>query len=208
MSTYVIGDIHGCYEQLRKLIDKIPLSTSDKLIFLGDYIDRGPSSKEVIEFLTQLSKNYECIFIRGNHEQMLLDYVQRGMNLQLWYFNGAGATLRSYGGIEKIPKSHLEFFRSTKLYYIMDEKLFVHAGVKPGVPLKKQKESDLLWIRDEFIYSKNPLPDFTVIFGHTPFDRPLIQPDKIGLDTGCVYGGRLSCMCLESGRIFEISCQR
>jgi len=206
MSSYVIGDIHGCYESLKRLIDNIPLSTNDKLIFLGDYIDRGPNSKEVIDFLIQLSKNYECIFVRGNHEQMLLDYVQEGKNLQLWYLNGAGATLRSYGGIEKIPESHLEFFRSTRFYHIIDEKFFVHAGVKPGVLLENQRKSDFLWIRDEFIYSKNPLPGFIVIFGHTPFEKPLIQPDKIGLDTGCVYGGKLSCMCLESGRIFEVNC--
>ncbi|HEW91733.1 MAG TPA: serine/threonine protein phosphatase [Thermotogaceae bacterium] len=206
MSTYVIGDIHGCFKSLRNLIDILPLKSDDKLIFLGDYIDRGPNSKEVVEFLIQLSKSYECVFIRGNHEQMLLDSFKESVISQIWYFNGAAATLKSYGGISKIPTSHMDFFVSTKYYHIIENLFFVHAGVKPKVALENQRLEDFLWIRDEFIYSDDPLPGFKIIFGHTPFEKPLILPDKIGLDTGCVYGGNLSCLCLEENTIFQVPC--
>lgn len=206
MSTYVIGDIHGCLDSLKKLIETLPLNHNDRLIFLGDYIDRGPDSKGVIDFLINLSKEYECIFIRGNHEQMLLDSLDRGIISQIWSLNGGISTLRSYGGPLKIPDDHIDFFLSTRYCYIIEDKFFVHAGIKPNVPLKEQNLEDFLWIRDEFIFSENPLPGFRIFFGHTPFEEPLILRDKVGIDTGCVYGGKLSCFCLESERIFQVVC--
>lgn len=138
---------------------------------------------------------------------MLIDSLNQGTVSQLWYFNGAASTLRSYGGLLKIPDDHLDFFHSTRYYYVIEDKFFVHAGVKPKIPLEKQKIEDLLWIREEFILSQDPLPGFKVIFGHTPFEEPLILKDKIGIDTGCVYSGKLSCFCVESGGIFQVICR-
>ncbi|MGB9789817.1 MAG: metallophosphoesterase family protein [Thermotoga caldifontis] len=205
-STFVIGDVHGCLDCLTELLSKIPLTRDSRLIFLGDYVDRGPDSKGVVETLLKLSESYDCVFIRGNHEQMMLDYVLNGTNLDLWLMNGAGATLRSYGGVDKIPKDHVEFLKSTSIYYVQGNDVFVHAGVRPNVPLEEQSEFDMLWIRYEFIYSENPLPGYRIFFGHTPFQDVLILKDKVGLDTGCVYGNKLSAIALETMQIFQVSC--
>ncbi len=204
--TYAIGDIHGCLWALKELIQKLPLSSGDKLIFLGDYVDRGPDSKGVIDFLINLSKFYNCIFLRGNHEQMMLECLEKGRDCYLWELNGAGATIRSYGGVRNIPEDHLAFLQSTRLYHVSDNLIFVHAGLRPGIPIEKQDPFDLVWIRDEFIYSKDAVPGYTVIFGHTPFANVLILSDKIGVDTGCVYGGRLSCIRIEDQSIFQVEC--
>lgn len=171
-------------------------------------MDRGPDSKGVIEILLELSKSYRCIFIRGNHEQMMLDYLLKGENLDLWLMNGASATLRSYGGVDTIPREHVEFLQSAKFYHVRGNDLFVHAGVRPNVPLEKQDPFDLLWIRYEFIYSENPLPNYRIFFGHTPFQDVLILEDKVGLDTGCVYGNKLSAIALETMKVYQVSCGR
>ncbi len=204
--TFVIGDVHGCSNCLKELLGKLPLTKGTKLIFLGDYIDRGPDSKGVIETLLELSKSYDCVFLRGNHEQMMLDYLLKGENLDLWMMNGAGATLRSYGGVDRITKQHIELLESTLIYYVQGNDLFVHAGVRPNVPLEKQDRFDMLWIRYEFIYSENPLPNFRIFFGHTPFQDVLVLKDKVGLDTGCVYGNKLSAIAVETMKIYQVSC--
>jgi len=204
--TFVIGDVHGCSNCLKELLGKLPLTKGTKLIFLGDYIDRGPDSKGVIETLLELSKSYDCVFLRGNHEQMMLDYLLKGENLDLWMMNGAGATLRSYGGVDRITKQHIELLESTLIYYVQGHDLFVHAGVRPNVPLEKQDRFDMLWIRYEFIYSENPLPNFRIFFGHTSFQDVLVLKDKVGLDTGCVYGNKLSAIAVETMKIYQVSC--
>jgi serine/threonine protein phosphatase 1 len=207
---YAVGDIHGCKKALMELIDKIHLTTEDTLVFLGDYIDRGPDSKGVIEFLLDLSVRHEkTIFIKGNHEWMFQRfYTNRDPNSwELWEYNGARKTIETYGDIDKIPREHLEFIENTKLYHVEKNFFFVHGGVKPNVEIEAQKEEDMLWIRDEFIYSKNPLNGYVVVFGHTPMEEPLIQDDKIGIDTGCVYGGKLSCVRLEDKKIFQVRCR-
>ncbi|AEH50926.1 metallophosphoesterase family protein [Pseudothermotoga thermarum] len=206
--TYVVGDIHGCLWALDKLVKKLPLASDDTLIFLGDYVDRGPDSKGVIDYLIGLSKFHNCVFLRGNHEQMMLACLEKGQDCYLWEFNGANATIRSYGGIKSIPQQHIEFLKNTRLYYVKDKFIFVHAGLKPGVPLENQDPFDLVWIRDEFIYSQNPAVGYKVVFGHTPFANVLILPDKIGVDTGCVYGGKLSCIRIEDYAIFQVECER
>jgi serine/threonine protein phosphatase 1 len=154
----------------------------------------------------ELSKSYDCVFLRGNHEQMMLDYLLKGENLDLWMMNGAGATLRSYGGVDRITKQHIELLESTLIYYVQGHDLFVHAGVRPNVPLEKQDRFDMLWIRYEFIYSENPLPNFRIFFGHTPFQDVLVLKDKVGLDTGCVYGNKLSAIAVETMKIYQVSC--
>ena len=206
---YAIGDIHGCKDSLVELVNKIPLKQEDTLVFLGDYIDRGPDSKGVIDFLLNLSKEHEkTVFIKGNHEWMFKEfYIKRDPDSwELWEYNGARKTLESYGDIDNIPPEHLKFIETTKIYHIEGKYFFVHGGVKPNVKIEDQREKDMLWIRDEFIYSKAPLKGYVVVFGHTPMEEPLIQSDKIGVDTGCVYGGKLSCVRLEDKKIFQVRC--
>ncbi|WP_041081442.1 metallophosphoesterase family protein [Thermotoga profunda] len=203
---YAIGDIHGCVESLNNLMDRLPLRTGDKLIFLGDYVDRGPDSKAVVDRLMILSQTYDCVFLRGNHEWMMLNYLLDGKDFELWMMNGAGATIRSYKDVRKIPLEHLEFFKNTVYYHIEDGYFFVHAGVRPHIPLERQDTFDLLWIREEFIYSENPLKGYKVVFGHTPFNDVLVLHDKIGIDTGCVYGGKLTALRIDDGKVFQTSC--
>ena len=206
---YAIGDIHGCKGPLEKILNKIPLKEEDTLVFHGDYIDRGPDSKGVIDLLMNLSLSHpNTIFLKGNHEWMFHEfYVNRDQkSWKLWEHNGAKRTIESYGDIDSIPKSHIEFIEKTKTYHIQDGYFFVHAGVKPGVSIEDQKTEDLLWIRDEFIYSNKPLKNFIIVFGHTPMEHLFIKDDKIGIDTGCVYGGHLSCIRLRDKKEFRERC--
>jgi serine/threonine protein phosphatase 1 len=207
---FVIGDIHGCFGQLCALMDKIPINFSrDQLIFIGDYIDRGSDSIEVVDYLIDLKKQLPgTIFLKGNHEDMLENYLD-GSDRFTYLLNGGQRTLDAYlnhpnnpGGYP-VPSAHLQFFNSLHLYYQTDDYIFVHAGLRKKVPLESQKKMDVLWIRDEFIYS-----DFDfgkrVIFGHTPFKEPLMQTNKIGIDTGAVYGNRLTCVQLPEIDFFSV----
>lgn len=205
---WAIGDVHGCRNALERLISDISPTENDKLIFLGDYIDRGPDSKGVVDYLIELSKRVNCVFLRGNHEQMLLDVVDNGDDTYLWLINGAQATWRSYGNLQLLisNEEHMEFYRNTKFYHIEDNYLFVHGGVRPKVPIDKQDVRDLIWIREEFITKSHGL-GYTVIFGHTPFEDVLIMEDKIGIDTGCVYGGKLTAYNLTLSKKVQVSCR-
>ncbi len=206
---YAIGDIHGCKNSLEKLVKKVSPQSKDTMIFLGDYIDRGPDSKGVIEFLINFLRTHpNTVFLKGNHEWMFYEfYKTRDPDMwRLWEINGANLTLKNYGNIENIPKEHVEFVKNTKIYHIQDGYFFVHAGVKPNKPIEEQRSEDMLWIREEFIYSDNPLKDHIVVFGHTPMKKPLIMSDKIGIDTGCIYGGYLTCICLDDRKIFQERC--
>jgi serine/threonine protein phosphatase 1 len=206
---FVVGDIHGCFDKLRALMDKIPINyAQDQLIFIGDYIDRGPSSVEVVDYLIDLKKRFPgTIFLMGNHEDMLQNYLD-GSDRFTYLLNGGQRTLEEYLSRSNNPKTypvpseHLEFFNSLCLYYQTEDYIFVHAGLRKKVPLESQEKMDLLWIRDEFIYS-----DFNfgkrVIFGHTPFKEPLLQSNKIGIDTGAVYGNRLTCIQLPQMEFFS-----
>lgn len=199
-----IGDIHGCHDQLAALLAKVKPQPSDRLVFLGDYIDRGPRSKEVVELVLSLRQRCpDTIFLKGNHEAMLEDYLVRGERLQ-FLRNGGDATLASYGaaGAAEIPQAHRDFFNNLRLYYETDSFIFVHAGLRPGVQLAGQREQDLLWIREEFLSSSYDWGK-TVVFGHTPRTSPLITPTRIGLDTGAVYGGLLSCCEVRSGQLWQ-----
>jgi len=199
--TYAIGDIHGSLSKLEDLVSKINPSRHDNLIFLGDYIDRGEDSEGVIDFLIGLSKTSSCIFLRGNHEEMFLDFLEYGSNKMLYFSSGGLKTINSYlypsrfGShsqvVEALPMTHRDFYAELVWYYEDDQYIYVHAGVKPETEMRLQKRNDLLWIRDEFIFSSTGL-EKKVIFGHTPFARPLVKSDKIGIDTGAVYGGFLT----------------
>ncbi|MGA1874686.1 MAG: metallophosphoesterase family protein [bacterium] len=210
---FAIGDIHGCFDKLCSLMDRIaPDRLKDILIFLGDYIDRGPQSMEVVDYLLHLSEiGFKAIFLKGNHEAMLLDYLDNpdDYHRMMYMFNGGYATVESYtlrmksGGGFLVPPAHMIFFQSLRLFYETDSHIFVHAGLLPGLPLNEQKEKDLLWIRDEFIHSSYDFGKI-VVFGHTPFQEPLILEKKIGIDTGAVYGNKLSCLELPAGRFHSV----
>lgn len=200
---FIIGDIHGCLGMLKRLMDKIDWRPDrDRLIFLGDYIDRGEDSRGVIDFIlkiSQISKGVECIL--GNHETIFLDFLS-GRDMKTFLANGGAPTLQSYrnGPWDEgsmIPREHLAFLRSLRPWVELEDYYVVHAGLRPGVELAGQDLDDLVWIREPFIYSEH---DFgkRVIFGHTPFSEPLVMANKIGLDTGAVYGNRLTCLELPS----------
>jgi serine/threonine protein phosphatase 1 len=217
MRSYVVGDIHGCLEELGCLLDSLPLEPSDRVVFLGDYVDRGPDPKGVISHLIERQRigQQEFIFLKGNHEDMFLSYLDLlGKNSEIFLFNGGGTTLASYGiapttisaeeAQSRIPRSHIDFLKSLRTYCLMEPFLCVHAGIHPLRPLNEQKEKELLWIRDEFIFSPHALP-YTVLFGHTPHREVFFDlPYKIGLDTGLVYGNQLSCLEVQDKILFQI----
>jgi len=200
-TIYVVGDIHGCLEPLRRLLGKVSPGPEDEVVFVGDYIDRGPCSREVVDYL--LSRPYRCIFLLGNHERMLLSFLS-GEDEDLYLANGGQETLRSYGGDpEDIPASHLTFFQTLRPTYETSDYLFVHAGIRPMIPLAEQSIHDLVWIRHEFIRFIGTYPK-PVIFGHTPLRQVLMVEDRIGIDTGCVYGGKLTCLKLPQREIIQV----
>jgi serine/threonine protein phosphatase 1 len=205
---FAIGDIHGSFDRLQELMQKIPIDfTEDILVFIGDYIDRGPGSVEVVNYLIGLKKRVpEIIFLKGNHEDMLEKYLD-GSDRFTYLLNGGQNTLDSYlsktntSNSFPIPPDHMEFFQSLRLYYETEDYIFVHAGLRPKVPLESQEAEDLLWIRDKFIYSRYNFGK-PVVFGHTPLEKPLVEPNKIGIDTGAVYGNALTCVQLPSLEFF------
>jgi serine/threonine protein phosphatase 1 len=202
--TFVIADIHGCHDALQRLLARInPDPGQDTLVFLGDYINRGPDSRQVIETLLLLRRTHRhVITLMGNHEQMLLAYLA-GREQELFLTAGGIETLESYGitnyadiWTQKIlPAEHLDFLHSLPACWEDEEFIYVHAALEPGVHLACQKLGWLLWGRSGFIDSDH---DFgkRVIYGHTPRPLPRIEANKIGLDTGAVYGGALTCLIL------------
>ena len=207
---FAIGDIHGCYDQMIALLKKIPIDfKKDTLVFMGDYIDRGPQSVEVVDYLIKLKKRIPgIIFLKGNHEDMLEKYLN-GTDRFTYLLNGGQQTLDSYlsrstaTGTNPIPPDHMEFYKSLRLTYETDDYIFVHAGLRPKISLESQDKEDMLWIRDKFLYSRY---DFgkPVIFGHTPLGEPLVETNKIGIDTGAVYGNALTCVQLPDRVFFTV----
>ena len=212
--TFVVGDIHGCVDEVDRLLDALSPGTSDTLVFLGDYIDRGPSAKAVIERMLRLRhEGPRCVFLKGNHEDMFLAFMgEQGAYGEAFLLNGGGATLRSYG-VEgqspenvagRLPPEHLDFLRSLAMRFEQGTFLCVHAGVEPTRALDDQRDEDLLWIRDAFIARPHPF-GCTVLFGHTPHREVLLDPPyKIGLDTGLVYWNKLSCLELGEQRLYQV----
>ncbi len=201
-STYVVGDIHACLKPLQRLLGKIDPEPDEEVVFIGDYIDRGPQAREVVDYLLTLP--FRSVFLLGNHEQMLLDFLA-GQNEELFLLNGGAATMRSYGGDpDNIPAAHLRFFRSLLPTYETPDFLFVHAGVRPLVLLEQQELKDLIWIRQEFyqFVGKFAKP---IVFGHTPLKQVMLADDRIGIDTGCVYGGKLTCVKLPQREVIQVS---
>lgn len=207
MGLIAIGDIHGCRSALEKLLDKLAPGRDDHLIFVGDYIDRGPDSKGVIDRLLDLQDECTCTFLRGNHEEMMLDYLNHS-NWDLWQVNGGMETLESYSnaGHLKIPESHEAFLQATELYHATDEFFFVHAGLKPNLTvaenLKRFGSDVFLWER-EHLRSKKLAWEKTVVCGHTPQPSPISRPKLICIDTGCVFASRYGQGSLTAVRLPE-----
>jgi serine/threonine protein phosphatase 1 len=208
----VFGDLHGAITPLRQVLDRVRPRADDTLIFLGDYIDRGEDSRAVVDRLMELEQEFSCVFLKGNHEDMFLQaYNSMGADLSddeliteemiLWLTNGGVTTIRDFEGSWPSDR-YLRWFRDLRLYYETDTYYFVHAGLQPGVPPEVTTDAERMWIREPFLSS-----DFDwgkrVVFGHTvQLERPLVHPNKIGIDTGAFAKGigRLTCLILPEER--------
>ncbi len=217
--VYAIGDIHGCSERLSLVHRQIALDLRERpaadvtLIHLGDYIDRGPDTAGVLSILAR-DPDFpvdRVVNLMGNHEEMALQAIAFGDQRQAeaWLANGGAAALSSWGipryapledWPELLPREHLRFMSRLSLHYRVDEYLFAHAGVRPGVPLDQLSRRDLLWIREPFLSSKLPF-GAVVVHGHTPNADPVVRANRIGIDTGAGRGGRLTCVVLEADRV-------
>lgn len=217
---YAIGDIHGRKDLLIRLLDKIdediaalPENMVVTLVFLGDYIDRGLQSRQVIDvILSERLDKYRTVYLIGNHEEALLEFRNDAYFGPKWVRYGGAETLTSYGlqpprGTsvaaqqawhsvwqkfrDTLPEDHLEFYRSLKHYFTVGDYLFVHAGLRPDVPLEDQTVQDMLWIRDEFLTAKTDFP-YLVVHGHTPTRKPHLDTRRLGLDTAAYTSGILT----------------
>ncbi|MEY4669651.1 MAG: hypothetical protein RL518_2350 [Pseudomonadota bacterium] len=217
--VFAFGDIHGCNDELKTLLHSLrsqhQTTKADQFIFIGDFIDRGPDSKGVIDTLLGWKAEYpKTVFLKGNHEDMLLGFLgMGGSSGDVYLMNGGNEFFKSYGieptgplseVAKSLPPEHLRFLTSLETGVSIGEFLFVHAGIHPGRELNDQKTHDLMWIRGEFIPVEHKMGK-TVVFGHTPFaDVMLHMPFKIGIDTGLVYGNLLSCVELVEGTVFQV----
>lgn len=208
---YAIGDIHGRDDLLerlhRRIVGDAGTAPSRKLlVYLGDYVDRGLGTFAVIERLLNGLPGFEAVHLKGNHEDLLLQCLDDGANTTPWLEKGGNATLRSYGVDaaddprrrmnEALPESHRTFLRELKISHAEGDYLFVHAGVKPGVPLDDQADFDLMWIRQEFLNSDVNFGK-VIVHGHVPCQEPMVRANRIGIDTGAWMTGSLTCLVLE-----------
>lgn len=219
--VYAVGDVHGRYDLLVALLEAVvadvaTLAPADRplLIFVGDYVDRGPGSAKVLSTLVWLSRHaaVEVAFLRGNHEAMMLAFIDDPDEALPWLRCGGAATLEAYGVglpdrdieeerwrlrdelMDRLPASHLEFLRGLPTRLVCGDYVFVHAGLRPGVPLARQAEEDLLWIRDDFIGREHRF-EKVVVHGHSwTGDAPTVTPYRIGIDTGAYATGVLTCV--------------
>ncbi len=219
---YAIADIHGRADLLNKLlkaIDKDAKNHDDSrhvLVTLGDYLDRGPHSRKVLETLLDLPLDrFESKHLKGNHEDLFLTFLKEPEQGVVWLSNGGWATLVSYGFsveelpetvddllgvrdkiIERMPTRHLDFLKSLKLHYQLGDYYFVHGGVRPTKPLDQQNEEDLIWIRGEFLQSHKDFGKI-VVHGHSIVNEPEVHSNRIALDTGAFHTGKLTCLVLS-----------
>ena len=223
---YAVGDIHGEREKLDELLDLLPLSAGDRLVFLGDYVDRGPDARGVVERLIRLQRDYPCVFLLGNHESMFLDFL--GWSDPAYFggdaflMNGGDRTLDSYGYFDRdkpdragfdLPKEHEEFLLGLKLFHREADYVFVHAGLDRNelgcgdadYALRRSRIEDLLWSR-----TTADLPHrlgVTLVYGHTPSEDLSVRwnlPFSVGIDTGAVYGGPLTAIRLPDEKVFQV----
>ncbi len=217
--VYAVGDVHGCLDRLRALHSLIAEDLADRpsaaalLVHLGDLVDRGPDSAGVVALLSAGPPvaGLPTITLMGNHEQMMLSALmaREAGPAELWMANGGEATLRSWDvppgtpvadWAERIPARHLLFLRDLALMHRIGPYVFVHAGLRPGVPLTRQSPHDLLWIREPFLSFTGDL-GAVVVHGHTPRPEPELRANRIGIDTAAVLGGPLTCAVLEGDSV-------
>jgi len=225
---YAIGDIHGRADLLRTMLAKINTDRTRRpvnrpiMLFIGDYVDRGPSSREVLDILLEYRDVSESIFLKGNHETFISRFLKEPAVLNEWRLCGGLETLLSYGlkpsfnpdererkklseeFAGAIASDHLAFLNSLQLSFRCGDFLFVHAGIRPGVPLADQAEEDLLWIREDFLGSKAPFEVF-VVHGHTPVRAPEMWPNRLNIDTGAFATGRLTCAIIEGSAVMALT---
>jgi serine/threonine protein phosphatase 1 len=220
--VYAVGDIHGQLHLLDALLEKISEDAGRReaqrrmLVFVGDYVDRGPDSAGVIErLISGLPEGFETRCLMGNHESILLKFLEHPQTYEHWLMNGAETTLASYGVdapgsgapaaavarcrdrfVSALPPAHRDFLNNLLLFTSCGDYLFVHAGIRPGVPMQDQSRQDMLWIRDCFLESDTDL-GAVVVHGHTPGPEPVVRPYRIGIDTGAWVNGRLTALCLS-----------
>ena len=227
LRIYAIGDIHGRLDLLNELLARISGDIALRptvrplYVFLGDYIDRGSASRETIDRLIEHGKTHESIFLKGNHELIAIKCLSDRGLFDQWLRLGGLETLVSYGVPAEtlangkqiaelqsafhgaLPQAHFRFFRDLKNSFECGDFFFAHAGVKPNVELSRQKENDLLWIRGEFLTSKDDFGKI-VVHGHTPAREIEVGPNRINIDTGAFATGRLSCLVLEGEELSVI----
>lgn len=224
-SIFAVGDIHGRLDLLEPLIEDIGASphyhADSRIVFLGDYVDRGPAVAGVLERLSSLAdEDFDPVFLVGNHELGMLAFLDDPEHEDLWLYWGGVETALSYGvrglgsvadaGFRRhlrdqlaasVPAHHIAFLKSLKLYHIELGTLFVHAGIRPGVPLEEQTVEDLTFIRYEFLDDERKHPWY-VVHGHTPVPQPDIRPNRANIDTGAFSTGILSCLVVTPERRF------
>jgi serine/threonine protein phosphatase 1 len=220
--VYAVGDIHGQHDllrRIRRLISDDAEASSrgrDVVVYLGDYIDRGPGSRQVIEtILSEPMSGFEEVYLKGNHEDFMLEFLDDPRIGEQWYLNGGDATLASYGigrtAIDegaarfsnvrdelrrKLPVEHMAFLRDLSVVHVEGDYVFVHAGIRPGRRIEEQRARDLLWIRSDFL-SSDADHGCCVVHGHSISPEPEIRHNRIGIDTGAYYTGRLTCLVLD-----------
>jgi serine/threonine protein phosphatase 1 len=224
LRVYAVGDVHGRLDLLDEAFCRIDCMEMDRpsernlTILLGDMIDRGPDSQGVVSRVLARSKRHWLLAMRGNHEQMLLDFLSDPGTLEPWGPLGAFNTLLSYGLKPSraptpeqrrqlaqdlraaMPPGHLDFFQNLPISFSCHGYFFAHAGIRPGVALDRQSPEDLLWIRDEFLSHRGPF-ERVVVHGHTPVVAPELLPHRINVDTGAYATGRLTCAVLEGDEV-------
>jgi serine/threonine protein phosphatase 1 len=223
--VYAVGDVHGRIDLLRKVFrqidedrNKYPAQRSIE-VYVGDYIDRGPSSSEVIQALVVRKTQHETVYLRGNHEAVFQRFLERPETLAQWRQLGGFETLLSYGlqvpvrptrsdelklaeALHRVmPQSHLTWLEELQDFFTLGDYFFAHAGVRPNVPLAHQSPRDLHWIREEFL----DWPEYfekIIVHGHTPVEHPIFLHNRINIDTGAYATGRLTCLILEGDKAF------
>lgn len=224
---YAIGDIHGRADLLQSLLTVIDADLRRSQprraihVFLGDYVDRGPDSRAVLDLLIHRMWTHETVCLKGNHEVFMLDVLKDPAKLNDWRKYGGLLTLASYGVtptmtptaeeqvelIEKlrdaVPEEHLTFMENLPSSFTCGDFFFVHAGVRPGVPLDQQRDQDLFWIRDEFLESNEGFGKY-IVHGHTPVKAPDIRPNRINIDTGAYATGNLTLLTIQGASMLAI----
>lgn len=203
--TCVIGDIHGCLRSLNHLLDRLKPTQNDTVITLGDYVDRGPASKGVIDRLIRLQDETNLIALRGNHETMMEDAREGPPSSSFWLLNGGIETLESYQtrSLEAVPEEHWKFLETLKSHHVFENFLMVHATPPFDKKIEDCDQDDLYWAR--FREPKDRTDNLFLICGHTPQDKhlPTLYKGNLCLDTGCVHRGFLTALTLESGAYLQ-----